>query len=100
MLAGDSSQAWRTTSSGRLSPTCPQPRPQQQQPQPPQPLPPGRLRTTRRRGLLLADGTPTVGGGEDFLSRQPNFFTETAVTLERKVEKWFPRWEIIRHAEG
>merc|ERR1719150_147574 len=49
MLAGDSSQAWRTTSSGRLSPTCPQPRPQLQQPQPPQPLPPGRLRTTRRR---------------------------------------------------
>ena len=38
--------------------------------------------------------------GEDFLSRQPNFFTETAVTPERKVEKWFPRWEINRHAEG
>ena len=40
------------------------------------------------------------GKGEDFLSRQPNFFTETAVTPERKVEKWFPRWEINRHAEG
>ena len=40
------------------------------------------------------------GRGEDFLSRQPNFFTETAVTPERKVEKWFPRWEINRHAEG
>ena len=40
------------------------------------------------------------GRGEDFLSRQPNFFTETALTLERKVEKWFPRWEINRHAEG
>ena len=38
--------------------------------------------------------------GEDFLSRQPIFFTETAVTPERKVEKWFPRWEINRHAEG
>ena len=40
------------------------------------------------------------GRGEDFFSRQPNFFTETAVTPERKVEKWFPRWEINRHAEG
>ena len=40
------------------------------------------------------------GRGENFLSRQPNFFTETAVTPERKVEKWFPRWEINRHAEG
>ena len=40
------------------------------------------------------------GRGEDFLSRQPNFFTETAVTPERKVEKWFPMWEINRHAEG
>ena len=50
--------------------------------------------------LLLADGAPTVGGGKTFLSRQPIFFKETAVTLERKVEKWFPRWEINRHAEG
>ena len=40
------------------------------------------------------------GRGEDFLSSQPIFFTETAVTPERKVEKWFPRWEINRHAEG
>ena len=40
------------------------------------------------------------GRGEVFLSRQPSFFTETAVTPERKVEKWFPRWEINRHAEG
>ena len=40
------------------------------------------------------------GRGEDFLSRLQNFFTETAVTPERKVEKWFPRWEINRHAEG
>ena len=51
-------------------------------------------------GLLLADGTPTGGRGEDFLSRQPDFFTETAVTSERKVEKSFPRWEINRHIEG
>ena len=40
------------------------------------------------------------GRGEDFLSRQPDFFTETAVTLERKVKKWFQRWEINRHVEG
>ena len=25
---------------------------------------------------------------------------ETAVTLDRKVEKLFPRWEINRHVEG
>ena len=43
---------------------------------------------------------PHSGRGEDFLSRQPDFFTETAVTPERKVEKSFPRWEINRHAEG
>ena len=54
----------------------------------------------RALGLLLADGTPTGRRGEDFLSRQPNFFTETAVTSERKVEKSFPRWEINRHVEG
>ena len=40
------------------------------------------------------------GRGEDFLTGQPDFFTETAVTPERKVEKSFPRWEINRHAEG
>ena len=40
------------------------------------------------------------GRGEDFLTGQPDFFTETAVTPERKVGKSFPRWEINRHAEG
>ena len=40
------------------------------------------------------------GRGEDFLTGQPNFFTETAVTPERRVEKWFPKWEINHHAEG
>ena len=40
------------------------------------------------------------GRGEDFLTGQPDFFTETDVTPERKVEKSFPRWEINRHAEG
>ena len=40
------------------------------------------------------------GRGEDFLTGQPDFFTETAVSSERKVEKSFPRWEINRHVEG
>ena len=43
---------------------------------------------------------PHSGEGEDFLTGQLDFFTETAVTLERKVEKSFPRWEINRHVEG
>ena len=57
-------------------------------------------RALRALGLLLADGTPTGGRGEDFLSRQPDFFTETAVTSEQKVEKSFPKWEINRRVEG
>ena len=40
------------------------------------------------------------GRGEDFLSRQQIFFTETALTPERKVEKSFPRSEINRNAKG
>ena len=43
---------------------------------------------------------PHSGKGEDFLTGQSDFFTETAVTPERKVEKSFPRWEINRHVEG
>ena len=54
----------------------------------------------RALGLLLADGAPTVGRGKTFWRVSWIFFTETAVTPERKVEKWFPRWEINRHAEG
>ena len=34
------------------------------------------------------------------MSRQPDFFTETAVTPERKVEKSFPRWEMNGYSEG
>ena len=30
-------------------------------------------RALRALGLLLADGTPTGGRGEDFLNRQPDF---------------------------
>ena len=43
---------------------------------------------------------PHSGKGEDFLTGKPDFFTETAVTPERKVEKSFPRCEIDRHAKG
>ena len=43
---------------------------------------------------------PHSGKEEDFLTGQPDLFTETAVTPERKVEKSFPRWEINRHGEG
>ena len=43
---------------------------------------------------------PHSGRGEDFLTGQPDFFTETAVTPERKVEKSFPRWEINRRVES
>ena len=32
---------------------------------------------------------PHSGRGEDFLSRQPDFFTETAVTPDRKVKNRF-----------
>ena len=52
-------------------------------------------RALRALGLLLYSRK-----GEDFLTGQPDFFTETAVTPERKVEKSFPRWEINRHVEG
>ena len=38
---------------------------------------------------------PPQWEGEDFLTGQPCFlFTKTAVTRERKVEKWLPRWEM------
>ena len=53
----------------------------------------------RALGLLLYSQIHS-GKGEDFLTGQPDFFTETAVTPERKVEKSFPRWEINRHVEG
>ena len=43
---------------------------------------------------------PHSGEGEDFLTGQPDFFTETALTPERKVETSFPRSEINRNAEG
>ena len=56
-------------------------------------------RAQRALGLLLADGAPTVGGGRPF-EPSAGFFTETAVTLERKVEKSIPRWEMNGHSEG
>ena len=57
------------------------------------------LRTESARAVT-GRRCPHSGMGEDFLSRQPDFFMETAVTSERKVEKSFPRWEINRHVEG
>ena len=58
------------------------------------------MREARGPGLLLADGAPTVGRGKTFWRVSRIFFTETAVTPDRKVEKSFPRWEINRHVEG
>ena len=43
---------------------------------------------------------PHSGKRDDFLTFQPDFFMESAVTPERKVKKSLPRWEINRHAEG
>ena len=43
---------------------------------------------------------PHSGEGEDFLSHQPDFFTKTAVTLEWKVGKSIPRWEMNGLSEG
>ena len=55
-------------------------------------------------GNVNDDGNYDGDVGEDNFDSdadyQPNFFTETAVTPEQKVKKWFPRWEINRHAEG
>ena len=61
-----------------------------------------RLKSLRAESARADTGRqcPHSGRGEDFLRGQLNFFTETAVTPERKVEKWFPRWEINRHAKG
>ena len=53
-----------------------------------------------RKGLRAESARAVTGRWEDFLSRQQDFFTETAVTSERKVEKSFPRSEINRHGEG
>ena len=52
------------------------------------------------KGLRAERARAVTGRREDFLSRQQDFFTETAVTSERKVEKSFPRSEINRHGEG
>ena len=60
----------------------------------------GKLSSPRAESARAFTGTSHSGRGEDFLSRQPIFFTETAVTPEWKVEKSFPRWEINRHAKG
>ena len=43
---------------------------------------------------------PHSGNGKDFLTGQPDFSTETAVTPERQVEKSFLRSEINRYTGG
>ena len=44
---------------------------------------------------------PHSGEGEDFLSCKPGFFfTKTAVSRERNVEKLIPRWEMNGLSEG
>ena len=44
---------------------------------------------------------PHSGEGEDFCDASTGFFfTKTAVTRERKVEKWLPRWEMNGFSEG
>ena len=58
---------------------------------------PARAKRAGPKGLRARAVT---GRREDFLSRQQDFFTETAETSERKAEKSFPRWEINRHAKG
>ena len=57
------------------------------------------LRTESARAVT-GRRCPQSGKGEDFLTGQPDFFTETAVTPEQKVEKSFPRSEINRHGDG
>ena len=49
---------------------------------------------------LRAESARAFTGRRNSYSGKPNFFAETAVTPERKVEKWFPKWEINRHAQG
>ena len=66
-----------------------------------------RAKRARPKGLCAESARAVTGRrfthsekGEAFLTGQPDFFTETAVTLERKVEKSFPRWEMNGHSEG
>ena len=55
----------------------------------------------RPLGLLLADGVPTVGWGKTFWCVGGFFFTKTAVTQKRKVEKIDPqRCEMDRFFRG
>ena len=61
--------------------------------------PGARACTLRALGLLLVDGALTVRGGRLFELSTGFFFTKTAVTQERKVEKSIPRWEMNRPSE-
>ena len=62
---------------------------------------PARAQSAGPKGLRVTGRRcPHSGKGEGFLTGQLNFFTETAVTPERRVEKLLPWSEINRHAKG
>ena len=48
-------------------------------------------RALRALGLLLADGTPTGGRGEDFLTGQLNFFYENCCNSGTESRKIVPK---------
>ena len=48
----------------------------------------------------MADGAPTVGRRKTFWRVDQVFFTKTAITRERKVEKSLPIWEMNRLSES
>ena len=50
--------------------------------------------------ITVADGALTVGRGKTFWHVNRFFFMKTAVTLERKVENSFPRWEMNGLSKG
>ena len=54
----------------------------------------------RPLGLLLADGVPTVGWGKTFWCVGVFFFTKTAVTRKRKVERSIQRCEMDCLSKG
>ena len=59
-----------------------------------------KLSSLRALWLLLEDGAPS-GEGEEFLMRRPSyFFTKTAITRKRKVEKLIPRCKMDPLSEG
>ena len=65
------------------------------------------IQPARPKGLRAESARAVTGRqcphsreGEDFLTGQLDFFTKTAVTPERKVEKSIPWWDMNGHSEG